>query len=76
LRHGRDARHSTVPSKLPPSAPSTWGREKVSAKDVIALCRSLSDIGVRHAIFNLPDVHEIRPLEVFGREIIPAVAGL
>jgi hypothetical protein len=33
-------------------------------------------MGVQHAIFNMPNVHEIRPLEVFGREIIPAVAGL
>jgi len=23
----------------------------------------------------MPNVHEIRPLEIFGREIIPAVAG-
>jgi hypothetical protein len=23
----------------------------------------------------MPNVHEIKPLELFGREIIPAVAG-
>ena len=28
------------------------------------------------ATVNLPNVHEITPLDVFGREIIPAVAGL
>jgi F420-dependent oxidoreductase-like protein len=49
---------------------------KMSAADVIALCRRLAAIGVQHAIFNQPNVHEIRPLEVFGREIIPAVADL
>jgi hypothetical protein len=27
-------------------------------------------------IFNMPNVHEIKPLETFGREIIPAVAEL
>jgi F420-dependent oxidoreductase-like protein len=48
---------------------------KMNAKDVIAQCQVLAGIGVQHAIFNLPNVHEIRPLEVFGREIIPAVAG-
>jgi hypothetical protein len=32
--------------------------------------------GIQHAIFNTPNVQEITPLEVFGREIIPAVAGL
>lgn len=47
---------------------------KMSAKDVIAQCKVLAAAGVQHAIFNLPNVHEIRPLEVFGREIIPALA--
>ena len=49
---------------------------KMNAADVIAQCKRFATIGVQHAIFNLPNVHEIRPLEVFGREIIPAVAGL
>ncbi len=49
---------------------------KTKAKDVIEQCELLAGIGVEHAIFNLPNVHEIQPLEVFGREIIPAVAGL
>jgi len=46
----------------------------MSASDVIAQCRSLADIGIQHAIFNLPNVSEMKPLEVFGKEIIPAVA--
>ena len=49
---------------------------KQSAADVIASCRVLAGLGVDQAIFNLPNVHEIAPLEVFGKEIIPAVAGL
>jgi len=49
---------------------------KMTANDVIAQCKVLAGMGVQHAIFNIPNVHEIRPLEVFGREIIPAVAGL
>lgn len=47
-----------------------------SAADVIAECRELAALGVRHAIFNMPNVHELTPLETFGREIIPAVAEL
>jgi F420-dependent oxidoreductase-like protein len=47
----------------------------MTAQDVIALCRSQASMGIQHAIFNMPNVHEIKPLEVFGREIIPAVAG-
>ena len=42
--------------------------------DVIAMCRELADLGIQHAIFNMPNVHELAPLEIFGREIIPAVA--
>jgi len=47
----------------------------MTAAQVIEQCRTLSSIGVDHAIFNMPNVHEIRPLEVFAREIIPAVAN-
>ena len=49
---------------------------KMSAKDVIEECQALADIGIQHAIFNMPNVHEIEPLEIFGREIIPALADL
>jgi F420-dependent oxidoreductase-like protein len=49
---------------------------KSTASAVIAQCKALADVGVQHAIFNIPNVHEIRPLEVFGRDIIPAVAAL
>ena len=48
---------------------------KMSAAQVIAQCRALAAIGVQHAIFNMPTVHEIAPLETFAREIIPAVAA-
>jgi predicted Ser/Thr protein kinase len=50
--------------------------DKMNAKNVIEECRALSDIGIQHAIFNMPNVHEIKPLEIFGREIIPALADL
>lgn len=41
---------------------------------VIESCRALAALGIQHVIFNMPNVHEIKPLETFGREIIPAVA--
>jgi F420-dependent oxidoreductase-like protein len=44
--------------------------------EVIGLCRQLNEAGIEHVIFNMPNVHEIRPLEAFGERIIPAVAGL
>lgn len=46
----------------------------MTPSQVIETCRALADIGIQHAIFNMPNVHEIAPLEAFGREIIPAVA--
>ena len=46
----------------------------LAAGGAIAQCKALVAIGVQHAIFNLPNVHELKPLERFGREIIPAVA--
>jgi len=49
---------------------------KSSAGEVIAQCKALAAIGVQHVIFNMPNLHEMKPLEIFGREIIPAVAGL
>jgi F420-dependent oxidoreductase-like protein len=42
--------------------------------DVIATCRDLADAGIQHAIFNMPNTHEITPIETFGETIIPAVA--
>jgi F420-dependent oxidoreductase-like protein len=47
-----------------------------TAADVIAQCRDLASLGFQHVIFNMPNVHELAPLETFGREIIPAVAEL
>jgi F420-dependent oxidoreductase-like protein len=52
------------------------GPESMSPSDVIEMCRDLSEAGIQHLIFNMPNVHEISPLETFGREIIPAVAAL
>lgn len=52
------------------------GPGQLGAVDVIAQCRTLAKIGVQHAIFNMPNVHELKPLEIFGQEIIPAVAAL
>lgn len=43
---------------------------------VIRRIQSLSEIGFSHAIFNMPDVYTITPLEAFAKEIIPAVTGL
>jgi F420-dependent oxidoreductase-like protein len=38
--------------------------------------KELSEMGFTHAIFNMPDVYKITPLETFAKEIIPAVVEL
>ena len=48
---------------------------QMSVSQVLEKCKALAGVGFQHLIFNMPNVHEIKPLEVFGREIIPAVAG-
>lgn len=48
----------------------------MTADDVIKQCESLAAMGFQHVIFNMPNVHEITPLETFANTIIPAVAGL
>lgn len=47
-----------------------------SAESVLNRIRELAAMGFTHAIFNMPDVYTITPLETFAREIIPAVAEL
>lgn len=47
-----------------------------SVGSLIDRIKKLSAMGFTHAIFNMPDVYKITPLETFAKEIIPAVAGL
>lgn len=50
--------------------------DQIDPSDVIEKCRAWARIGFQHVIFNLPNLYEIAPLEVFWGEIIPAVAEL
>ncbi len=47
-----------------------------SVDTMLERLKTLSDLGFTHAIFNMPNVYEITPLEIFGKEIIPAAAAL
>lgn len=49
---------------------------QMSPSDVIERMKTLADLGIEHAIVNMPNVHDITPLETFGKEIIPAVAEM
>ncbi len=48
----------------------------MSEDEVIGFCREMSEAGIQHLIFNMPNVHEVTPLEAFGERIIPAVSQL
>jgi F420-dependent oxidoreductase-like protein len=43
---------------------------------VIEQCRSLSQAGIQHLIVNMPNVAEIKPLEIIGEKVIPAIANM
>jgi F420-dependent oxidoreductase-like protein len=50
------------------------GPGAASAGDVVRRCRDLAGAGIQHAIFIVRNLGPA-PLEVFGKEIIPEVAG-
>jgi F420-dependent oxidoreductase-like protein len=45
-----------------------------TVEGIINRIQGLAKMGFSHAIFNMPDVYKIRPLEIFANEIIPAVS--
>ena len=47
-----------------------------SATELVELCQELAEIGIHHCIFNMPNVHEIDPIEVVGHEVIPQIVDL
>jgi len=49
---------------------------KQSPADVIRELQALAKVGVQHAIVNLPNVHEIEPVERLAREVLPEIRGL
>lgn len=42
--------------------------------EIIEQCRAVAKLGFTHAMFIIPNLHEMRPLEILAQEIIPAVA--
>lgn len=49
---------------------------KDTVESIIDRIRGYAGIGFTHAIFNMPDVYEITPLQTFAGKIMPAMAGL
>ncbi len=49
------------------------GAGGMSVSDVIAMCRTLADMGIQHFIFSMPNDYKITPIEIIGRDVIPVV---
>jgi F420-dependent oxidoreductase-like protein len=47
-----------------------------SIEAAIATCRELAGAGIQHAIFNMPNVQSVKPVELLARKVLPAVRGL
>lgn len=47
-----------------------------SIEAAIATCRELAAAGIQHAIFNMPNVHEVKPVGLLARKILPAIRDL
>ncbi len=52
------------------------GEDSSKSGELIGHLRRLADMGIRIVIGFVPDVHRITPLEIIGRDVIPAVAEL
>jgi alkanesulfonate monooxygenase SsuD/methylene tetrahydromethanopterin reductase-like flavin-dependent oxidoreductase (luciferase family) len=49
---------------------------RMAARDAVGILRAQVDEGIEHVIVNMPNAHELEPLRLIGREVIPAVAEL
>jgi F420-dependent oxidoreductase-like protein len=64
----------TVNSRITVTADGANGT--LTSAQALAQVRALGEAGVQLVNFSMPNVSTIEPLEIFGREIIPAVADL
>lgn len=48
----------------------------MNADDIVQTCRDLAKMGFTHVIVNMINLHEIEPLNIIGREVIPEIAEL
>jgi F420-dependent oxidoreductase-like protein len=50
--------------------------DDASIDAAVATCRELASAGIQHAIFNLPNVSEVKPVELLARKVLPQVRAL
>lgn len=47
------------------------GSDGMNPDEILQLCHDFADLGFQYVIFVISNVHEIKPLELFGEAIIP-----
>jgi F420-dependent oxidoreductase-like protein len=53
------------------------GPDAMSPNEIVNLCQELAEMGFQHAILNIPKTdHEIEPIRIIGREVIPQVVDM
>ena len=57
-------------------SPMEVSPEALTPGEAVEMCRELAEIGIDYVIFNMPNDHEITPIEVIGEEIIPQVEDM
>jgi len=50
--------------------------DAMTTEDVTGICVELGELGIEQVILNMPNSHEITPIETIGREVIPCVKDL
>lgn len=50
--------------------------DAMTAEDVLGICVELGELGIEHVILNMPNSHEVTPIEVIGEEVIPLVEDI
>jgi hypothetical protein len=53
---------------------SKFGPDETTPSEAIKLCKEMEGFGFSHLIFIIPDIYTIKPIEIIGDEIIPALS--
>ncbi|MCK4568413.1 MAG: LLM class flavin-dependent oxidoreductase, partial [Candidatus Thorarchaeota archaeon] len=57
-------------------SPIELSEDAMTPEDVIEICEDVAGLGVHHLIFNMPNDHQIEPIQTIGEKIIPRVSNI
>jgi F420-dependent oxidoreductase-like protein len=50
--------------------------DAMNGDEIFDICKKLNNVGCEHVVFNMPNVHESKPLEIIGQDVIPRALEL